>query len=183
MELNATPMKKLLLSALVCFSLLFSSTLANATAISVTAANFKPSSAAVYLGGKNLAAVAITAGQAVWIDTSLALASGQVKLASATGSGNATQVVGIAANGAGVGQPVKIVVRDPQLTVGGAVTAGAIVLLHTTAGAITLTAGDITSGGYVAVLGVGINTTQINFGATKSGSNYLGVVRADVAIP
>lgn len=155
----------------------------HATAISITAANFLPSSAAVYLPGRNYAGATITAGQAVYLDTTVAVSAGQVKLASATGSGLATQVIGLAANGASAGQPIKILIRDPSLTLGGAVTAGCIVILHTTAGAVTLTAGDVTTGGYVAVLGVGISTTKINFGGTKNTNNFMGVIRADVALP
>lgn len=179
-------MKKFLLSFLLVLSLAFSpafSPVANATAISVTAGSFVPSANAKYLPGKNYAGETLTAGQAVYLDTTLAVTAGQVKKASATGTGLAINVIGFAANGAAAGQPVKVVIRDPALTLGGAVTAGAIILLHTTAGAVTLTAGDVTSGGYVCVLGVGISTTKINFGGTKTGNDYLGVIRADVAIP
>lgn len=179
-------MKKFLLSFLVVLSLVFSPVFlptAHGSAISVTAANFVPSVYAVYLPGRNLAGEALTAGQAVYMDTAVAVAVGQVKKASATGAGLATQVIGFAANNASLGQPVKILIRDPQLTLGGTVTAGCIILLHTTAGAVTLTAGDITTGGYVAVMGVGISATKISVGGTKNGNNYIGVIRADAAMP
>lgn len=160
----------------------------HATAIAVTAGSVKPSINAVYLAGDHYAKAAITAGQVVYLDSTItggsqSPTSPDVGLASATGAGDAARPVGIAVGGAGVGQPVKIVIRDPALTVGGTVSAGAIIELHTTAGAITLTPGDITTGGYVSVLGVGISTTQINFGATSlSGLGYLGIIRADVAM-
>ncbi len=155
----------------------------HATAISITAANFVPSANAVYLPGKNYAGATLTAGQAVYLDTTVSVTAGQVKLASATGSGLAVNVIGFAANGAAAGQPVKVLIRDPALAIGGAVTAGCIILLHTTAGSITLTAADLTTGGYVCVLGVGISTTKINFAGTKNGNNFMGVIRADVPLP
>jgi hypothetical protein len=180
-------MKKLLLASLVCFSLVLSpifAPTAHATAIAVTAANFVPSANAVYLQGRNYAGETLTAGQAVYLDTAVAVTTGQVKKASATGSGLATQVIGFAASSASAGQPVKVVIRDPALTLGGTVTAGCIILLHTTAGSVTLTAADITTGGYVAVLGVGISATKINFGGTKIGaSQFSGVMRADQPLP
>lgn len=177
-------MKRFLLASLVCFSLLSApfAPFANATAISITAANFAPSSQAKYLDGKNLAGETLTAGQAVYIDTAASAAAGQIKKASAIGTGLSTQVVGFAANSASLGQPVKVLTRDPALTLGGAVTAGCVIYLGT-AGAVTLTYADLSSGGYVAVLAVGISTTKINFGGTYYAGKPLGVIRADVAIP
>lgn len=175
--------------ALALFVSLALSLSVQAAAISVTAGNVKPSIYAVFLPGDHYAAVAVTAGQAVYVDSSVATPGSttpDVRLASATGSGDAVKPVGIATNGAGVGQPIKVCIRDPQFTLGGAVTAGAIVVLHSTAGAVTLTAADITGSGtwYVTVFGVGINTTQINLGGTSyTALGYLGVIRADVALP
>lgn len=174
------------LSLVLSLALLFplaAPTQVQAAAISITAASFVPSAYAVYLPGRNYAGATITAGQAVYLDTTATVTAGQVKLADADGAGNAVKAIGFASNGASAGQPIKVVIRDPQLTLGGAVTAGAIILLHTTAGAVTLTAADVGSGAYVCVMGVGISTTKINFGGTQNGNNYIGVVRADVAVP
>jgi hypothetical protein len=179
---NQLDMKKLFVGLLLSLALLVQMPLANGTAISITAANFVPSANAVFLPGKNLAGETLTAGQAVYLDTAVAITTGQVKKASAIGTGLSTQVIGFAANGASLGQPVRIVIRDPGLTLGGTVTAGCVIYLGT-AGAVTLTYADLTTGGFVAILGVGINATKINFGGTKLNNNFMGVVRADVALP
>lgn len=174
----------LLLSvSLLCLSVI-SPPVAHASAITITPANFAPSANAVYLAGKNFAGATLTAGQAVYVDTSVSIASGQIKLASVTGTGLSTQVIGFAANGAAAGQPVKVVIRDPSLKLGGAVTIGLVVVLGVN-GAVNPSA-DIVSTWYAAVLGIGIDTTHINFGGTRlptTGAGYGAIMRADAATP
>ena len=127
-------------------------------AISITAASVLPSSSAdikTYTAG-----AAITAGQAVYQDTDLT-----IKLADADGASPLYKVIGIAACGAAAGQPVSVCLRDPDFTLGGTVAAGAIVITHTTAGAVCVVdESDLqpTTGWRVAVLGVGIGSNKIN---------------------
>lgn len=155
-----------------------------AAAVSVTAASVVPSTQAIYLAGDHYAAVTITSGQVVYVDSSVAnptAATPDIKLASASGTGDAKKVIGFAVSGGSAGQPVKVVIRDPDLTVGGTVAAGDVVYLHTAAGSITTTYGDIGTGQFVCVLGVGTGSNHMNFGATQHASNFIGVIRADVA--
>ncbi len=180
---------KRFLALLSCSLFLAVASISHAAAISVTAANVQPSGSAVYLPGDHYAISTITAGQAVYVSSSVVNptpSTPDVAPASASGAGDAVKVIGIAVSGGGVGQPVKVVIRDPLFKIGGTCAAGDIIELHTTAGAITSTAADITSGQYVCVIGVGNGSGTINLGATQtngvtSGSKWAGVIRADVA--
>jgi hypothetical protein len=178
-------MKKFFVSFLLALALSLSLPLAQGAAIAITAGNFLPSSSAVYLAGDHYAKTTITAGQAVYYDTSIvtpAASTPDIGLATASGAGDAVKAVGFAATGGGAGQPIKVLIRDPALALGGTVAAGDVVYLHNTAGSVTSTYADITTGGYVQVFGIGIGGNKINFGGSSFiGLGWLGVIRADVA--
>lgn len=108
--------------------------------LTVTAANVRDASP-VGVGKKInlLAAVAITAGQAVYLDT-----SGTASLADASAAGTAV-VIGIALEGAAIGQPVPILVEG--FVTGFTLTSvayGTILSLSDTAGAVDNGAGSPT---------------------------------------
>jgi hypothetical protein len=67
--------------------------------------------------------------------------------------------IGIALNGASVGQPVKVH-KSGNLTLNAVLTAGQIYILSNTAGGIAPHS-DLTTGWYPVVLGVALSTTVL----------------------
>ncbi len=127
------------------------------SAVSITAANVAPSSAAsprkIAIAG-----VAITAGQLIYLDTA---DSNKAKLADA--DADATSVVaGIAINNAAAGQPVAYIEEDSNFTIGGTVTAGVAYFLGLAGGDIVPYA-DIATGDFVTVIGVGKTGNKLHF--------------------
>ena len=126
--------------------------------ISVTAANVAPVSGP-YADG--VAAVAITAGQAVY-----QLAAGTWGLAQRDG----TQIeaglygLGIALNTAGIGQPLKIGLAGSDVTCGGTVAVGTVYTLSATAGGWTADAAASTN--YNSVFALGKSTTRLRMVCT-----------------
>ncbi len=154
-------MKNLLSAAL----LLFSVSLAAATDISITAASVIPGSNAKIV--TRTAGATITAGQVLYEDSS---DSNKVKLADTNSATAAARVVfGIAAAGAASGQPVPVIREDDDLTLGGTVAIGDLVILSATAGGVAPSA-DAATGHYVTFLGVAKTTTKINFKPVASGA-------------
>lgn len=121
--------------------------------VTITAANVIPSANAVYQDGT--AGATITAGQVVYRDST----DGKYKLADANASPATANAVGIAAHGASNGQPLRVVIYDPDFTVGGTVAKG-VYVLSGTAGGIAPVA-DIVSGWYPVVVGVATSTTKM----------------------
>lgn len=107
----------------------------------------------------------LAGGKAVYKDTADAskFKLGDCDDASAT----VRTLYGVALNGASAGQPVAIQ-TEGDITIGGTVVVGEIYVLSDTAGGI-MPEGDLETGDYVAVLGVGISTTQIRMGILNSG--------------
>lgn len=104
-----------------------------------------------------IAAVAITAGQALYI-----LANGTLGLADANGVSPANSFAGFARNNApAAGQPVDCTGLDPAYTFGVAtgVNAGDDIWLSPTAGAITKTRADLVTGCTVIHLGCALGAT------------------------
>ena len=134
-------------------------------AISITAASvLKSSTGQVSVG---TAGATITAGQAVYIDTS---DSNKIKLADANGTTPATTFAGIALNAASSGQPVSYCTNDTAgFTIGATVLAGDTIWLSPTAGGLTKTIGDL-SGGLAIVVGVMLTTTTMNLTPVVGGS-------------
>ena len=124
-------------------------------ALSITAANVLGSSLATRLSQYKSAA-AITAGQLVYLNTSnaWALVDSDASLGTAT-----TDVRGLAENSApGAGQPLTVVIADPNFTVGATTTAGSTLYASTTPGSITIA--DIpTTGAKPIVVGILNSTT------------------------
>ena len=122
--------------------------------LTVTAANVIASSQAVTQTG--VAGAAITAGQALYLDS----VTNTLKLADADASQATSQCVGVALNGAQVGQPVVYVTQDPEFTPGATLVIGTIYLVSATAGAI-MPAADLASGGFAAQIGTAWSTSKM----------------------
>ena len=127
-------------------------------AISITAANvLKSSTGQVSVG---TAGATITAGQAVYIDTT---DSNKIKLADADGTAPANTFAGIALNAASSGQPVSYCTNDTAgFTIGATVLAGDTIWLSPTAGGITKTRADLVSPSTVITIGNMLTTTTMN---------------------
>lgn len=127
--------------------------------ISITAANLQPSIYAITRAAP--AGVAITAGQLVYKDT----ADGKLKLADANGASVLIRTpIGIALNSAGIAQVVTYAVSDPDLTLGGTVANGAVLVLSGTAGGLAPVA-DLTSGLWPCAVAIGIGSNKVAFRA------------------
>lgn len=155
----------LLAALLAALSALAWVTPARGADVSITAANVAPSTSAIYLDSRYpnpIAGEAITAGALVYVDTA---DSNKVKLSDAdSGTAAVRDVDGIAVNNAASGQRVDVVVYDPDLTLGGTTANGTIYVLSATAGGIAPSA-DITTGWYVAVIGLGLPSNKLFFSA------------------
>lgn len=114
---------------------------------------------------EQIAGVAITAGQAVYLDT----ASGTVKLADSDGTDPQWRFRGIALNGASVNQPVFIAVADPNFTPGFTAVAGDDIWLADTAGGVTKTKADLESGDTVVHLGTMKTSAILNLRSNTGG--------------
>lgn len=105
-----------------------------------------------------LAGAAITAGQAVYLDTTT---TGKYQLADSNSATAAARVArGIALNGAASGQPLAIAKSGP-VALGAVLTAGVAYYLSATAGGICPVA-DLTTGDYPCLLGMAASTSVLN---------------------
>ena len=132
------------------------------TAASVVAANSNTVIA------RGTAGATVTAGQAVWADPS---ASYQVKPAVATNVTQATSTVGIALNGAAVGQPIAYATAGDVTFNNAFVAATVYVLSGANAGGIAPSA-DLDSSSntnYGTVLGISTSATNLRVGLISSG--------------
>lgn len=103
------------------------------------------------------AGVAITAGQAVYLDTT----TGKYALADANSATAAQRRAGgIALNGAAANQPLKVATAG-TITLGATMTAGVAYYLSDTPGGICPVA-DIGSGEYVCLIGFATSATVLN---------------------
>lgn len=149
-------MKSLLL--LFASLALFSCVPLYAADLSVTAGSVVPSADAKFLDGT--AGATITAGQIVYQDAS---DSNKIKLADSNASAATATAIGIAANGASAGQPIRVILEDPDLTVGATLSMTApVYVLSATAGGIAPIA-DLTTGWYPVVIMVAKSTTKAIF--------------------
>ena len=110
------------------------------------------------------AGAAITAGQAVYVDTAN---DNVVKLAQADGTALEATVKGIALNGASTGQPV-LIATSGTLTIGGVAAVGTVYVLSDAAGGIC-PAADLGVGDYCSIIGVGITAANITISILNSG--------------
>lgn len=132
--------------------------------ISITVANVLKSSAGQQQTG--IAGATITAGQALYIDTS---DSNKLKLADSNGASPANTVAGIALHASLSGQPISYVSTDTAFTFGGTVSAGDTIWLSNTAGGLTKTFADLATGSTVIVVGVAATTTTMNLSPVVGG--------------
>jgi len=141
-------------------------------AITVTAANVLRVDGEVEKNGF-LSGVAITAGDAVYVDS-----SGVVQLltnATSAGSGVGAQLVGVALNDApGAGQPVFILKHGGTINIGGTVAVGKQYCAGTAGGIIPVD--DIATGEYITTVGVGLTAANIKLGFNVSGVQAAGAV-------
>lgn len=152
-------MKKALLLFTSLVSLLGVAPMLRATDLSITAANVLASSSAKFQDG--IAGATITRGQLVYAD---AADSGKFKLADADVAA-AKVVLGMAYSDAAAGQFVRVIVEDPDLTVGGTlslIAPGGIYVLSATAGGIAPVA-DLAAGSYPIVVMVAKSATKAHF--------------------
>lgn len=124
----------------------------HAADLSVTAASFKTGARAKFKHA--VAGVAITAGQAVYLD-----GNGKWQLADANGTGT-TEVEGLAAHTAAADQVLAVVYEDDDLTLGATLSMVApVYVLSGTAGGIAPSA-DIASGMHPKPFIVAKSTTK-----------------------
>lgn len=131
------------------------------SALSITAANV-----AWVSGTKNNAynaGAAITAGQAVYLDS----ATSTWKLADADASAATADCVGIALNTGVSGQPMTVQ-TDGTLTIGATMTLGEVYFLGTGAGGI-IPAADLANPARTTIIGVATSTTVLTLRIYYSG--------------
>lgn len=124
-------------------------------AISITAANVFPSASSTKPVYKLAAGVTVTQGQAVTLD-----ASNNLILADANGVALANTFLGFALSAGSPLQWIAVDTGDTGYTAGGTLAVGPV-YIHTTAGAITQTFADLTSGSTVIIAGMAFSTTQM----------------------
>lgn len=150
-------MKMIRLAALVaaCLSFVVAPIAAQASDLSITAANVVAGSGSSVVQG--IAGATVTAGQAVYRDP----ATGTWKLGD---NNSATAAVrspgGVALNGAASGQPLSVL-REGPVTIGATLTAGVAYYLGDTPGGICPVA-DLASGEYPTIIGIATSTTVLD---------------------
>lgn len=127
------------------------------SAISITASAVIASSAAVIFNGTIAAGVTVTQGQALY-KTSV----NTYALCDNDASAAAAVFAGIALAGGSPGQVIPICQSDPDFTLGGSIGTGIALFTSPTAGGVTLTPGDNTTGSYVSVIGIGKGSNHVN---------------------
>jgi hypothetical protein len=110
------------------------------------------------------AGAAITAGQAVYIDT---VNANVAKLAQADGTALEATVKGIALNGAATGQPVLIAISG-DLNIGAVVGVATVYVLSAAAGGICPVA-DAAASDYLSIIGVGTAADNFKISILNSG--------------
>lgn len=131
------------------------------TALTVTPGSVTAVAGAITEQGR--AGATITAGQVVYKDSSQLYQLADADSATAA----AREGWGIALNGAAANQPLTVL-RSGDINIGATVTVGEIYVLDTTAGGVA-PEGDLASGEYVVVIGVGITTGRLRVAFINSG--------------
>lgn len=120
----------------------------------------------VYTGStieRGTAGATITAGQAVYYDTS----NENWALADADALASVTRV-GIALHGASAGQPITVARPKGDIDLGVTITVGTVYVVSTTAGGIAPLS-DLLSGDFVCILGVGTAADKLSMSIFESG--------------
>lgn len=133
-------------------------------AISITAANVATSTGAVTKTG--IWGETVTAGQAVYLKA----ADGRWWLAKADAA-STDEVAGIALSGGAAGQPGAIQTRG-IITIGATVVVGTVYLLSAVAGGAIVPEIDITTGGYVTMLGTALTAGTIELNIVTTGITH-----------
>ena len=143
-------MRNLLRPLLAAFLLCCLAATAAAADITITVASFVPSSNAVYYPSAVTGSVAVTAGMAVYLNS-----SGVWEKAKADASATLVGVsLGLACHASSPGQPLAVLKSDPSLTLGATVAIdGLLVVSGATAGGIALYA-DLVTGKFINVFGI-----------------------------
>jgi hypothetical protein len=128
--------------------------------VTVTAADVLKTDGAT---GKGTAGATITAGQALYIDST---DSSSLKPADADVEASAV-CVGIALHGSADGQPIEYQ-KTGTIDIGGTVTVGTPYFVSTTAGGIAPIA-DLLTGDYVTLIGIATAATDIKLNIDASG--------------
>lgn len=132
--------------------------------VSITASSVRVANSNTVVN-RGIAAESITAGQPVYIDSTSA---NKLRKARADSAPHAA-AVGIAVNTADADQPVSYVVSG-DLVVNAVLANGVIYVVSATAGGGKIgQSGDLTTGNYGTVLGIGYSTTGLRVGITASG--------------
>lgn len=129
--------------------------------LSITATNVLTVTSVSGSYGQGTAGVAITAGQALYLDST----ASTIKLCDADASSSAADCIGIALHGAGIGQPIRYQTSG-DITIGATIAAAVPYLTSTNAGGIAPTT-DGAAGQYTKVLLIGRTTaiaTIVNVG-------------------
>lgn len=131
--------------------------------LTITAANVAAGAGAKIVHGT--AGAAITAGQAVYLDT----ATGTYKLADCDSATAAVRSpAGIALHASSSGQPLAIATKG-KVTIGAALTAGVAYYLSATPGGICPVA-DLSTGDYPTIIGIATSTTVLDIQLHESGA-------------
>lgn len=157
-------MKMIRLAALVaaCLSFAIAPIAAQATDLTITAANVVAGSGANVVQGT--AGATVTAGQAVYRDDT----AGTWKLAdNNSGTAALRSPDGVALNGAASGQPLSVLTSG-RVTIGATMTAGVAYYLGDTPGGICPVA-DLASGEYPTIIGIAVSTTVLDVKIHESG--------------
>lgn len=131
--------------------------------VSITAANVTIDTAYASTVEDCTAGAAITAGQAVYLDSSSLL-----QLSDANGAAALRTVRGIALHSASANQPLRIAKGNTVLNIGGTVAVGTIYVSSATAGGIAPST-DLASGYYTTIIGVGITAAKLQLSIFPSG--------------
>lgn len=129
--------------------------------LTVTAANVAKVSGTIQYG---TAGAAITAGQSLYLDSS----ANTLKLLDADDTPATATFAGIAINNAASGQPVAYLAPGATINPGATVTVGEIYVASGTAGGIA-PEGDLASGDYVTIIGVGLTSSTMYLVGYSSG--------------
>ena len=130
----------------------------------ITAANVTAADGAVTKDSSYNAGATITAGQAVYSDST---DSNDLKLAQSDGTAAEATVKGIAMGGGADGQPITIA-KAGDIDLGATLTVGKIYCLSQTAGGIC-PVDDLTTGDYVSIIGVATAADNLEIHIINSG--------------
>ena len=132
--------------------------------ISVTAASVAPVTGSTQIE-YGIAGASVTAGQAVYFDTS----TSTYKLAGANASATTATVKGIALHAAAANQPLAVATGG-TINPGFAGTVGQIVVCSATAGGLAPTS-DLASGWYTSIIGVVTASSVLTLKIFNSGAS------------